>query len=556
MRSYASGLIALPVVVMAVLLARADEPAPEPSDDVKLLREAGVGTDPAGLLAFWRSHTPSADEHARLLARVGDLGSELFLERERASRELTRAGRLALPLLRPALDSPDLEVARRAARCIEAIDQSPAVTLVTAAARVTAACRPPGAAAALLAALPFIHDESAEEAVTGALVAVGLRAGVPEPAVLAAVSDQEPLRRAAAALVLGQGGPELRSLATRLLADADSGVRFRAANGLLQTGDTAAVPVLIGLLEGAPGALSWQAEELLDRLAGDLLVPVTAGSDAASRRVARLAWESWWKENGSKVDVTRVRQNEAYLGLNLIVELDGAGRGGKGRIWECGSDGRPRWEIKDLDRPIDARLLPNGHVLIAEHGPPRVTERQRDGTIVWQYAPGGQPVSCERLLNGNTFIATYNEIVEVTRDRAVVFSAKVPTQMIFYAQKLRNGHCIYVASSNQIVELDAAGKEVRSVGVENSGGWAGVEQLPNGHFLVALYNAKKVVELDRFGKVVWQCEAIAPGHATRLRNGNTLVASIEGRRIAEFDRSGKEIWHQATVGRPFHAYRR
>jgi DNA-binding beta-propeller fold protein YncE len=151
---------------------------------------------------------------------------------------------------------------------------------------------------------------------------------------------------------------------------------------------------------------------------------------------------------------------------------------------------------------------------------------------------------------------TYNELLEVTREKAVVFSAKLPTQMVFYGQKLRNGHYLYVSNCNHIVELDAAGKEVQSVSVENSGSWASVELLPNGNFLVALYNARKVIELDRTGTVTWQCDVESPGHATRLRNGNTLVASIEGRRVAEFDRAGKEVWRQASVGRPFHAYRR
>ena len=137
-----------------------------------------------------------------------------------------------------------------------------------------------------------------------------------------------------------------------------------------------------------------------------------------------------------------------------------------------------------------------GTYFIAYSRSPRVTERQRDGSVVWQYTPPGQPVSCQRLPNGNTFVATYNELVEVTREKAVVFSVKLPTQMVFYGQKLRNGHYLYVSNCNRIVELDGNGKEVLTVSVENSGSWASVESLPNGNFLVALYNARKVVELE------------------------------------------------------------
>ncbi len=556
MRASTRLTLTLLALLPAFAAARAADGGPDPADDEKVLRDAGVATDPAGLVAFVRSRTPSPNDPSRLSALVADLGSGQFPRRERASRELTEAGRFALATLRPALASPDPEVARRAARCIEEIEQSPATTLMAAAARLLALSKPAGATEALLGALPWIEDESAEDAVTLSVAAVGLRGSVADPAVVAAAEDKEPLRRAAAGFVLGQAGPGQRDTAVRLLSDGDARVRFRSAVGLLRGREAAAVPTLISLLDGKSDSLAWRAEELLDRLAGDLAPSVSSGEDPAARHGTRQSWEAWWKANGAKADLGRATEEEVYLGLSLIVELDGADRGGKGRVWECGRDGRPRWEIKDLQRPIDARLLPGGNVLVAEHGPPRVTERRRDGSVVWEYTPPGQPVSCQRLPNGNTFVATYNELVEVTHGKEVVFSAKVPTQMVFYAQKLRNGHCVYVSSNNHVVELDAAGKEVQLVEVENSGGWASVEMLPNGHFLVGLYNAKKVVEVDRAGKVTWHCDALAPGHATRLRNGNTLVACIEGRRVVEFDRSGKEVWHQSTAGRPFHVYRR
>jgi hypothetical protein len=550
-------LVIFTLAILSNRIAAGDaDPGVEPTEDAKALHDAGIGTDASGLLAFFKSRTPSPEDGTRLKARIVDLGSPVFLQRERASQELTQAGRFALPLLRTALGSQDLEVARRAARCVEEIEQSPAAALMASAARLAASTRPPGAAQALVAVLPWVEDEAAEEAVFQALAVTGMKDGVAGAEIEAAATDKEPLKRAAAGFVLGQSAAGQRRTAAKLLTDSDARVRFRSAAGLLRGSDRAAVPALIALLDEAPTALTWRAEELLDRLAGEISVPVAAGNEDASRHRARLEWEDWWRTNANRVDLSRANREETYLGLNLIVELDNGGRGGAGRVWECGADGKPRWEIRDLQRPIDARLLPSGRVLIAEHGPPRITERQRDGTVVWEFMPPGQPVSCQRLPNGNTFIATYNELLEVNREKNVVLSIKLPTNMIFYGRKLANGHFIYVSSNNRVVELDAGGKEIRSLAVENSGGWASVELLANGNFLIALYNAKKVIEVDRSGKVSWQCSVEAPGHATRLRNGNTLVASIEGRRIAEFDRSGKEVWRQATTGRPFHAYRR
>jgi HEAT repeat protein len=549
-------LLLVVILVPAAIPARNPESVAEPSEDEKALRDAGIATDPLSLIRFFRSRTPTQADQARLSNRIVELGSIQFRERERASQELTEAGRVALPLLRAALSSEDLEVSRRASRCLEQIENSPVAELVSSAARLLATCRPDGSAQALISILPWIDDETAEEAVLQALLAVGLKNKEADPAIVAAATDREASKRAAAGFVLGQATPDQRNTATKLLTDGNARVRFRAAVGLLHGGDRAAVPVLIALLENAPGPLVWQAEDILDRLAGEADQPGGAGNDAASRHRTRLAWEVWWKANAARVDIGRATRDEVYLGLNLVVELDSVGRGGKGRVWECGMDGRSRWEITDLERPIDARLLPGGHVLIAEHGPARVTERLRNGAIVWEYTPLGQPVSCQRLTNGNTFIATYNELIEVNRDKVVVCSIKVPANMVFYASKLRNGHYLYVSNNNRVVEVDASGREVHSVSVENTSGWASVELLSNGNLLVAQYYPKKVVEVDRVGKVTWQCGIESPGHASRLRNGNTLVTSIEGRRVVEFDRAGKEVWRQATTGRPFHAYRR
>jgi hypothetical protein len=550
----------LPILLLALapaaIHAGDEEPGADPAFDVKVLSDAGVASDPAGLIAFFHSRTPSPTDQARLAARIQDLGSEAFQVRDRASRQLTEASRFALPLLRGALGSTDLEVARRAARCIEDIEQSPTSLVMGSAARLTATTRPAGAAEALVGVLPAIEDEAAEEAVFRALAVVGLKSGVAEAEVVAAAADKHPLKRAAAGFVLGQAAPEQRNLAVRLLADADPRVRFRSAAGLLRSGDRAAVPALIALLDEGPVALVWRAEELLDRLAGELDLPAATGTDEVTRHRARLAWEQWWRANATRVDFGRITREEEYLGLNLIVELDAPPKRGEGRVWESGIDGKPRWEIRNLQRPIDAKLLPNGRVLIAEHGGPRVTERQRDGTVVWEFTPPGQPVSCQRLANGNTFIATYNELVEVNQAKTVVFSVKLPTNMVFCGRRLRNGHCVYVSSTNHIVELDATGKEVHSISLENTGGWASLELLANGGYLLALFNAKKVIEVDQAGKVLWQCAVAGPGHATRLRNGNTLVTSIEGCRIAEYDRSGKEVWRQVTPGRPFRVYRR
>src|SRR5262249_54764989 len=160
--------------------------------------------------------------------------------------------------------------------------------------------------------------------------------------------------------------------------------------------------------------------------------------------------------------------------------------------------------------------LTNGNLLVAEHGTMRVAEFDRDGKVVWEHkTPSSQPVSCQRLPNGNTFIATYNELLEVTRDNKVV-STRKPGFTIWNGYKLRNGNILYVTGNNLVIELNPDGKEVARVTVNGTGGWASADKLANGHYLVALYSMNKVVEVDSAGKVHWEVTVQNPGHATRL----------------------------------------
>src|SRR5205823_11548513 len=123
--------------------------------------------------------------------------------RSHASKALIAAGPPALPLLRQALRNPDREVARRAELCIAEIERSPGSALPAAAARLLARRQPPEAVAVLLRYLPHADDETVEEEVLGALVTLGTRPGKAPPALVAAVRNAVPVRRGAAAFVLG-----------------------------------------------------------------------------------------------------------------------------------------------------------------------------------------------------------------------------------------------------------------------------------------------------------------------------------------------------------------
>src|SRR5438132_13591210 len=80
------------------------------ASDEKLIADAGLRTDPASLLTYFRQRTLSETERSKLAAKVQLLGDQSFQVRETATQELIAAGRSAVPFLRPALKDKDLEI--------------------------------------------------------------------------------------------------------------------------------------------------------------------------------------------------------------------------------------------------------------------------------------------------------------------------------------------------------------------------------------------------------------------------------------------------------------
>jgi hypothetical protein len=214
------------------------------------------------------------------------------------------------------------------------------------------------------------------------------------------------------------------------------------------------------------------------------------------------------------------------------------------RIWECGRDGKVRWEMTNLRVPIDAHYLPGGRVLIAEAVKGgRVSERTLGGKVLPQY-PVDLPAMCQRLANGNTFIGTIERVFEVTRSGKVVFSYTPGADFTTNGyHRLRNGNVVLLSVDGRLREVNPAGKVVRSFELAKGRNWCGVQALPGNRYLAAdCARGGGVVEVDSTGKILWRAEQSNAFYATRLPNGNTLVAHGGG--IAEFNRAGKVVWQK------------
>ena len=536
--------------------------------DLAILKSNNVEPAEDALLEFLRKRTPSATEQTRLAALVTQLGAQEYEDRYFAADGLVKAGTAALAFLRPALVDRDAEVARRARRCIEEIQRGPGPALPTAVVRrltwpgLVPDKDVPAAVRVLLSFVPFAEDESVDDEVLNSLTLLSVREPQVDPVLAAALDDVLPARRAAAAYVLGSvGTTEAVAPIRKLLSDTSPIVRLRAAQGLLAARDASAVPKLIALLGELPPAGAWRIEEVLNRLAGDQVPTEAAG---ANRQKATLAWQKWWQERQGTIDLARVTEGDAFLGLVTICEYDSVVPGRfTGQVWEAPRNGPPRFKVtNNLVGPMDAQVLANGRILVAENGANRVTERDRAGNIKWEHTtPGGNPICCQRLPNGNTFIAMYNQLLEVRPDKSEVYRySPGPQFYIFGARKTRTGTVACITAQGMLLEVDpVAQKTLHSVGVgQPAGGWAGIEPLPNGNFLIATMNNNTLREVDNKGTTIWSLVSPIQGifRATRLPSGNFLVVSMNTREVAEIDRAATVRWRVRCDGRPWSVHYR
>jgi HEAT repeat protein len=264
--------------------------------DVLKLQTAGLPTDGPGLLAFFRQRTRESVAPDKLKELIGKLGDKDKDERARAARELVGLGPLAVPSLRLAVSDPDsAEASALARRCLAAVQGEGAAELTAVAARTLALRRPKGTVEALLTYLPFADSDETLDEVRHAL-AEGSSGpdGKADPALVKALADDLPLRRAVALDVLAARGDAPPASLRKLLGDAKASVRLRAALALAAQKDAKAVSTLVVLLGELPFNQAREAEDFLLNLAGDQAPKAPVGPEAESRQKARDAWAEWW----------------------------------------------------------------------------------------------------------------------------------------------------------------------------------------------------------------------------------------------------------------------
>jgi outer membrane protein assembly factor BamB len=169
-----------------------------------------------------------------------------------------------------------------------------------------------------------------------------------------------------------------------------------------------------------------------------------------------------------------------------------------------------------------------------------------------------QPVSVQRLPNGNTFMVGRGQIQELDRAGKTVMNFTRNNFDIVSGTKLRNGEIAYSTQNGQAFKLDANGKELRTLkgGGGNSYYYGSAEFLPNDRWIFPSWNANKVTEYDKDGKVLWEANVNRPSSVRRLPNGNTLVSTITPWKVVELDRAGKVVWESKENAQAIRAERR
>jgi HEAT repeats len=537
------------------------------SADEQTLTKAKVATDGPGLLEFFRKRTLDDATRARLKQFIVELGDDSYDVRENATKQLILFGLAARRWLHEAVHSPDLEVRRRAERCIDTIerDAPERIAISLAAVRVLKLRNPADTVPVLFAYLPSAEDERVAEEARLALIDIVASGGKPDAVLVAGLKDADPVKRATAAMILCRVRParlvtgQLPAIRA-LLTDPDPKVRLKVALGLAMLREKESVPVLIALLDVLPAAELGRAEELLCRLAAERTPPFPSDATMASQKKYREAWEAWWKADGAKLDLAHLEETARTLGHTLVVLLDG------NKVVELDGSNRPLWEVSDLLKPLDVQRLAGDRFLVAEYGGNRVTERNSKGEIVWEYKIS-EPLVAQRLPNGDTFIATRGGIEQVDKDKKPVLTYNRPGgENVMRARRLPDGDIVLITALADVAvryaRLDSTSREIKtSFGVEVRTSGGRIDVLPNGNVLIPELNSHRVVELkapDEPGTPPKEVRVLpfeAPVMVGYLPNGHLLLTSNTQNRAVELDRSGKEVWEYRRESRVTRAVR-
>jgi hypothetical protein len=485
-------------------------------------------------------------------------------------------------LLQPPQGLPDPEIAYRAGETLRRLEKVPHAAVAAAAVRALGKIKPPQTAEVLLAYLPMADTDAVADEIRATLTAVAVRDGKAEPALVIALTDPSPVRRATAGVALIEGGPPAERVRIKdaypavrdaARAEKDPEARFQLLFAMLTVArDRDAVGLLIDALPDFPRGRLWQAEDYLIQLAGKDAPKAAFGKSKESLTKARDAWAGWWdkaKAGGANLD--QFAYAPRIHGKTLLVMMDNR-YGSMGAVIELGPDLKEKWKIVGLYSPMDARFTPDGDVAIAEMNSNRVTVRDTQGRVKFTYQTNGNgnnraygnPQQVQVLANGNLLVTCRNVVFEFAKgkDEVVMQYLRANTYDIAAAHRLPSGETVVLLQNapDHTIFIDGKGKELADRKLKTGMSvYMSAHVVESGENRVLVTEQNQVAEYDlASGKKVWSKAAGQPRSVQRLPNGNTLYVEANANRLVEVTPDGEEVWtYQPMNGlQLFRGYRR
>lgn len=562
----ASAAAQIPVPFGRAGRAPASPTVDQAAADQKALDAAGLKKDDAaGLTGYFRSRTLTDSELARMRAVIKRMGDEQFTERRAASDEAAKFGPAGIVPLRTASQTdPDPEIAFRAGEALKKIETVPHAQVASAAARRLTELAPPDAAAALLGFVPTADSAQVEEDIRAALAALVGRGNEVDPAILSALTDASPARRAAAAVALVTAGvqkPTGPAAAARprvraaLAAEKEPDARYRMAFALAGDGrDPDALPALIDILPtlaGQKGRL-WVVEDLLLQAAGADRPKTPLGPDQAGLLRAREAWKAWYDAHKSP-DLLKTAYRPRTTGRLMLLSMNQI-QWGNGRLLRLGVDGKPEWRVNQVSSPADLHVTDAGRVWLLEMNQNQLREWDDRGNQVQLFNQlNGQPVGFQPLPNGRVLIAYPHMVAEYDDKWKELRKFTRGTNDIKAVAQLPGGP-VYVLAGNQQtstilrLEWNEEKKEWTKLEREQKTGQPASQQrlVLIDRDRVLMPERSRVVEYDftkaeqKPGEGSWTLAVTDPLSVQRLPNGNTLVA--DPNTLREYSPDKEIVW--------------
>lgn len=519
------------------------------NEDEKFLGNAGIPVDEKSLVEFLNRRSREETDKTQILQLITKLGDDSFDERELASAKLCALGMAALPELKKSSDSPDVEIARRSRECIQRIDEGARKKILSSVVRCLGERKSQPALDALIQYARFANEDMTFDDLVDALTKCVKENRPMLDHLQKSLGGRDDWQKAAAGCALIRLEPgKLAPFFPSLLTISNPHARFEIALSLAGMGE-------------APGILALaQTMEQLDpwefSLVDHLLRKTTTGEHPSPGLSPGDLQQAWLKILSSpqwKPAPPDIAKAASETGKTLAVLLDA------GKTLYLDRNNRILWTIDGLQFPLDAQILGNDLILVAEHQGNRVTERNSKNQILWEKKIDG-PLATHRFPDGNTFIATKNDTSIVDKTGKELFKFQPPNgESIMKASPMSNQEICLILSSQQgnsrcvVIDKDNKEKSSFDVDVRTSGGKIAI--LPNGNLIITEVYGNRVVEYTQAGKEVWHLECEQPVAAIRLPNGNTLITSMTQLRAFEVNPKGKEVWSFKSDTRVTRAFR-